>query len=144
MDSFIPEGHPISYCDLFAVNLGDNPSSRCVVEFVRMTETNAYLRGLSQNCFRDGMFRIELRDRRGFEQRLRTHTVSGPDLHNLGCPVGQCACFIEENSIDFSKLFQVQASLNNCAVLSSAADGTQDCQRCSSCDSACSGYNYNR
>ena len=143
MDSFISEVHPITDSDLFAVNLCDNPSSRCVVEFVGMAKTNAHLRGLAQNRFRNGMFRIELRDRRGFKQRLRSHTISGPNLHNLGCSVGQRACLVEENRIDLSKCFQVQAALDNCAVLRGAADGTQDCQRSSRCDSACSGYNYN-
>src|ERR1700751_547705 len=99
--------HPIADSDLLTVDLGDNPSSRCVIESVRLTKMNTHLRCLAQNRLCDRMLGLGLRNRCSFEQGFRGDARSGTNLHDLGCSVSQSPCFVEENRVDISKFFEV-------------------------------------
>src|SRR5579862_1543675 len=84
MDSFISEVHPITNGNLFSVNLGDNPSSRRVVEFVGMTNTDAHLRCLTHNRLCNGMLGLGFGNRCGFEYKCLAYAVRWSNLHDLG------------------------------------------------------------
>ncbi len=144
LNFFISEVHRITYRDLFAIDLGDYPSSRRVIESVRLTNVNPHLGCLAQNRLCNGMLGLALRDCRSFEQRFSAHSVCRANLQNLWCSVGQRTCLVEKDRIDFGEFFQVQTTLDNGAVLSGPPNGTQDRERGPCRNPARSRYDYNR
>ena len=66
------------------------------------------------------------------------------NIHNFGCSVSQRTCLVEKDRIDLSKFFEVQATLDDCAVLSGPANSTQDRERGSRRDPARPRHDYNR
>src|ERR1700722_4778403 len=88
------------------------------------------------HCNRKRMFGITFRCGGNLEDVVGRIAIIRINRSDARLAVSECACLVEQDSIDFSQLLQIDAAFDNGSLASSTADCSQNCQRSTGSNSA--------